>query len=108
MTNSYVAAAYKKGIVNGKSENYFDAYSSVTRQEMAVMVYNVLKQTEGADVGSLDPNLVDKDLIAPWAKDAVIYLYAKNIMVGRVGYKFDPVDNMTRAEAATVIYNVIK
>lgn len=104
----YVCTGYKLGIVNGRSETVFDPYSLVSRQEAAVMVYNAIKDSVGADPGSVNVNIVDEDMISAWAGDAVKYLYAKGIISGRDGSRFDPLDNMTRAEAATVIYNCLK
>lgn len=103
----YVSGMYKRGIINGISKTEFAPHSFVTRQQMAVMVYNSVKNDTGEESVS-DANIADRDLIAPWAVNAVNYLYSKKIISGRIGGLFCPDDNMTRAEAATIIYNVIK
>ncbi len=104
----YIAAAYRSGIVNGKSDDYFDAQAQVTRQEMAVMTYRTIMIRNTMPDSLPEVNFSDKDEIADWADEAVTYLYSQEIMIGRNGSKFDPTDNITRAESATVIYNVLK
>ena len=104
----YVAAAYRRGVVSGRSDDFFDAQSMVSRQEMAVMTYRTLMLMSSLPKDLQEIAFADREEIADWALDAVKYLYSKEIMIGRTGSRFDPTDNITRAESAMVIYNVLK
>ncbi len=105
---TYIGAAYRLGIVNGKSDTEFDAHSTVTRQEMAVMTYRVMRLMGKLKDSSAEAVFGDREEISDWAFEAVNYMFANKLMVGRTGQVFDPKDDLTRAEAVTVIYNVVK
>ena len=42
--SKYIMAAKNEGIINGISENKFGTGSNITREDMAVIVYNILKK----------------------------------------------------------------
>lgn len=96
----YIAAAVDAGIVKGTSETNFEPNKQITRQEMSVMIVNALKfeNKEGAVSG------VDTDKIAVWAKDAVDICNDYGLMTYDKENKFYPLNNATRAEAATVLW----
>ena len=107
----YVNTAHELGIVLGKADNTFDPDAVVTRQEMAVMTYRALVYKNGEVPSAAETEFLDKELIGDWAVDAVNHLYSKKIMVGLTvsgGYMFRPTYGITRAEGATVVYNVLK
>ena len=108
----YISAAYQAGIVSGRSNKVFDANSPVTRQELAVMAYKVLVNIKG-DLQKADKaiNFADMDMIASWAYEAMDDLVQNKFLVGIEtvdGKIITPVDDVTRAEVATVIYNILK
>ncbi len=103
----YIAAAYTNKVINGRSANYFDANGGITRQEMAVMAWNAMKAMGFTDKGR--EQFEDADEIAVWAKDAVEILGNYGIVNGRndgEGFSFAPTENINRAEAAMIIYNI--
>lgn len=105
----YISAAYAGGIINGKSADWFDGESGVTRQEMAVMVWNAMKTMGFTDKGR--ELFVNESEIADWAIDAVGILSnygIVNILKVEGGYAFKPEEQINRAEAAIIIYNVAK
>lgn len=105
----YIAAAYSKGIVKGKSAEIFDGENGVTRQEMAVMAWNTMKAMGFTDKGR--ELFEDSDEIADWAKESVEILGNYGIVNGRKegkGYVFVPNEPINRAEAAMIIYNIAK
>ena len=98
----YIMAAKNEGIINGISENKFGTGSNITRVDMAVIVYNILKK-KNVDMGESDNSLDDFDSISDYAKEAVSYLYAKKIINGMDDGTFSPKNYATRAQAATII-----
>lgn len=104
----YVSSAFSAGIVNGISESEFGVGLNITRQEMATMTARALSVYKEASVVREDTVFADGDSISDWAKDSVNLLYRSGIMSGTDGGNFQPASNATRAQAAVVIYNLIK
>ncbi len=100
-----IAVAAKCGIINGISEALFGTGQSITRQDMAVILYRIaggkLKVPEAYNVFSDDGN------IAEYAKDAVYALRAAGVINGVTASEFAPQKNATRAETAVMIYRFI-
>ncbi|WP_162259751.1 S-layer homology domain-containing protein [Paenibacillus sp. Soil766] len=108
---SYVAAAVKSGIVNGKSDDEFDPNGQITRAEMAVMSSRALA-LKGAslEVSKIDDVLKgfkDVDAINSSLKNGVALAANEGIIVGEEGNLFNPNANSTRAQAAVVIYRLL-
>lgn len=100
---SYVKAAYQNGIVTGYSENRFGVGDNITRQDMCVMAYNMLKKR--MDISAAEnAEFADSDEIAEYAMEAVATLTANGILNGVGNNEFKPLDNATRAQAAKVVY----
>ncbi len=104
----YVASAYTAGIVNGISETEFGVKRNITRQEMAAMSARALERYKKAAEIRTGITFEDDEMIADWAKGAVDTLYRAGIMSGTDGGNFEPEKIATRAQAAVVIYNLIK
>ena len=94
-----------KKIMVGDTNNNFNPISNITRQEIAVALYNAIK-FRGFNYTSCGNNnpYADDASIAKWARDAVYFLKQKNLMVGSEN-KFRPTDKITRQEFAVLIYN---
>ena len=103
----YVAASFEKGIINGYGDNSFGIGDNITRQDIAVILYNFGKM-QGIDFGELTNNdlFLDED-ISEYAKQAVYLLKNANIVKGVDGMYFNPLGNATRAEAAVMIYRLL-
>lgn len=97
---SYVNTAYKLGIVNGIGENKFGIGDSITRQDMAVIIYNAIKNKNAE---YKDSSFKDADEIDDYAKNAVNILCGLAIINGVGDDCFAPKQNATRAEAAVII-----
>ena len=104
---SYVNIAYEKNLVNGIGDNMFGSGMLITRQDMSVMIYNALK-AEGIECEKTNPVFADADKIAGYAKEAVGTLYSMGIINGVSETEFDPQSHATRAQAAKIIYGVLK
>ena len=102
-----VSSAKVAGIVNGISETEFGKGREITRQDMAVMVYNAAKYA-GYEFDTAKSDFEDADLIKDYAKEAVFAMAGAGIINGFEDNTVRPEENATRAQAAKILYTVIK
>lgn len=99
-----IAWAGDSGVVEGVGQNRFAPLRSVTRQEMAVMLYRYAKSL-GLDVsaeGDLSA-FTDGGKVADWAQEAMLWAVERGIFTGKGHGNLDPAGNATRAESVTVM-----
>lgn len=95
----------EKKVMVGDTNNNFNPTNNITRQEIAVAVYNAIKSCSFNYTSKGANSLyADDDAIASWAKDEVYFLKQKGLMMGNDN-KFRPTDKITRQEVAVLIYN---
>ena len=103
----YVSAAAANNIATGYGDGYFGCSDNITRQDFCVMIYRAMKlcgyKTERSDLA-----FSDNDMIEAYAKEAVESLLGMGIISGMGDGSFKPNANTTRAQAAKIIYSVIK
>lgn len=104
----YVAWAAEKEITLGTTNQYFDIYGLVTRQQMAVFAERFFKAysisySQGAD-NQKTPS--DLSTVSPFARDAVLNLYRAGVFQGDANGNFNPKSTATRAAAAAVLKRV--
>ena len=107
----YVGAAQKAGITRGIGGGLFGAGTSIRRQDMAVMADKMALRAgiplePRGDIAS--PAFVDAAAISDYAVSSIDRLRAAGIIAGKADGKFDPTGPCTRAEAAVIIYGLIK
>ena len=96
------------GITVGKTADTFDPNANVTRSEMALFLYRAASLM-GVDLMGGDM-MVDYGDIAELGDDrqAAIHALASNgILVGRSGMAFEPGADITRAEMAVALVNLL-
>lgn len=96
------ATAY--GIVSGYDTITFGPEDSVTREQMALMIYHACNM-QGSFQGK---SFTDQSSISSWANDAVAAVSQKNLMGGYADGSFRPQGLATRAEASTLISKALK
>lgn len=102
-----ICIAYGNEIVNGM-DGVFGVGSDITRQDMAVMVYNCLKAKEKElETSAETEEFSDSGDIADYAAEAVAYLQSAGIINGMGDGTFSPRGTCTRAQAAVVISGVL-
>lgn len=102
---SYVIAAYHNGLVNGVDKNTFSPNAPVSRQDLAVMLSRLIP--EGSERG--EPiTFADNGEIADYAVKAVTVMVNKGIIYGTDGNRFAPNEKATRAQAAKMLFEMIK
>ena len=102
---SYVASGAGKGIVSGNGAG-FNPNANITREDMAVMIYNVMKSL-GVNFSEVNDTFADYDQISDYAKEAVSALAAKGIINGVGDNMFAPKATATRAQAAVIIDRIL-
>lgn len=94
------------GIISGVDENSFMPDAPVTREQGASIIARAILFS-GAQLSRNNTQLfADDEQISGWAKENVYLLKDNGIVSGRDNNLFVPKDNMTRAEAARMIYGL--
>ena len=103
---TYVASAEKLGITNGIGNGAFGAGKEITRQEMAAMMYRAMNVLGIKLEAQNKDTFADIANVPQYAREAVIALQQYGIVSGVGNNKFDPASDSTRAQSATIIYNL--
>lgn len=100
-----VAQAVQAGIITGYSDGAFHPNAPITRAEMADMLAKASGKPvqENTATGFAD----DKDIPA-WAKGSILFVQQEGLMQGKGENQFAPQAKATRAEAVTVLLNMLK
>lgn len=106
---SYVSGASKAGIVNGVSERTFGIGNEINRQDMAVIIYRVIK-AKNLKLPATYARVAfeDEAEIASYAMEAIYDLQQAGLISGMDNGRFAPNQPATRAMAAKVICNLIE
>jgi len=98
------------GIVSGTGADRFSPDEPITREQMAVMLYNYLSY-KGYTLKASDENsqpFSDSASISGWAQNAVESMRRLGIILGKPGNLADPQGNATRAECSMVLKRIIE
>ena len=103
-SSAYYAAAVSwassEGIVNGTGADAFSPNVSITREQLAAMLYRYAGEPSVSADLSAYTDTVD---ISPYASKAVEWCVAKGILSGKSATRLAPQDTATRAECAAMI-----
>ncbi len=103
----FISIAFKNGLAQGMSEELFGAKENITRQDMAVMLYNAAKASgKSVELGTLK-EFSDAGDIADYAKDAVNAFASAGVINGTGDGSFAPRAFATRAQAVQIVYNLL-
>ena len=101
------------GIISGFEEDgkmIFKPDNNMTRAEFASMIANY-KKLDFSKYDDVKLDFTDNDIIPQWAVPAVKAVYKEGIILGRVNddgtSTFAPYDNITRAEAMTILGRIL-
>ena len=104
-----LAIARNTGIVGGIGDNKYAPKNFITRQDMMVIVYRAIKESD-AFVGRADPGTPDYPdfaSVSDYAKEAVSALIGAGLVNGKNG-KIAPTDYTTRAEVAVLLRRILE
>ncbi len=106
-----VAWAHENGIVKGVSDTKFAADNTITREQMAAILYRYA-QYKNYDTGiGKDTNILsyhDAFDISGYAVEAMQWTIGEGIITGKSDGIIDPLGFATRAEAAAVLIRTMK
>ena len=107
-TNAVVWAS-GSGIVNGTSATTFDPDGSVTREQIAAILYRYAK-TKGWDISGASSlgTFLDGAQVSDWATRAMEWTYAEGLITGKNGGRLDPQGQASRAEVATILMRFLE
>ena len=106
--SAYVNWAIENGIIAGYEDNTFGGDREITREEIA-RILNLFAEKSDIKVKNLEaPKFKDQNKISDWASKDIKEATEKGLLVGRDDGTFGPKDNLTRAEVAQMIVNMIK
>lgn len=101
------SAAYQNKLILGEERNeklYFNPYKDLSRLEAFVIMYNVLKPSQAEDE-ILD--FEDNDTFPAWSLDILKSLKNANVLKGYDDNTLRLFNNVSRAEAAQILYETI-
>lgn len=99
--------AYDLGLVSGRGDGTFGGADSISRQELAVMLYRCVKLSgKTAPAGDLSA-FPDADSVADWAEDAMAWAVGQGLLRGGSDGKLSPRADVTRAETAQILQRFI-
>jgi amidase len=99
----FISAAYQAGIINGYSDGTFKPNANVTRAQIAIMVQRAF------NVQASETIITFTDVPEGYApKKFIETLASQKIVNGYSDGTFKPLNNVTRAQFSTMIYNAIQ
>lgn len=102
-----LASAQELGIVQGREDGSFGIQEEISRQDMAVMLYRVIRQLEGElKQDGQSGAFADEQELAEYAREAVRFLKQAGIVDGMNEGRFAPHEDSSRAQAAVMIYRL--
>ena len=106
-SESYIIAASSNGIVSGIGDGKFAPQSVVTRQDAAVMLKRICDKY-GISLDGSAKAFADANEISTYATESVALLSGAGVIAGFEDGSFRPTNALTRAQAAKIIYGLIK
>ena len=96
------------GIISGRGNGYFDPQGNLTREEAAKILYEANRCFGYTDEFFYEVDYNDMDDISDWAKNSVISLGSKHIMLGTDKGNFLPKSHLTREQAIAVVVRLFE
>ena len=101
--------ASEAGVISGTGGGLFNPSGKVTRQDIAVMVYQFVQATGQQLPATQGPMLfVDKDQISGYARASVTACQRGGVISSRGDMRFAPKGTATRAEAAVILSKLLQ
>ena len=100
-----VAWAAENGIVTGLNATIYAPAHSITREQLAAMLYRMAQHNGQASAGSADVlnGFADRNAVHDWAKDTMCWAIENGIVTGKGNAVLDPTGTATRAEVAAML-----
>lgn len=104
---NYVEVCSQLGIVGGYGDGTFNPNALISRQDMAVIIYRTASVMQNS-LAAVNPakTFADEADINDYAKSAISALQQAGLIDGTSETTFEPQAGCTRAQAATIMYNL--
>lgn len=99
--------AYERKVVAGRDDGTFGGSASVTRQELAAMLYRCAGLEGEGEAGGGLTAFPDASTIAPWASDAMAWAVGRGLIRGNTAGRLVPGAGVTRAETAQILMRFV-
>lgn len=96
--------AAEKGYISGNGDGTFGANENITREQMATILHNYMGKPEAT---GFIKGFTDSENTSGYAKDAMNWVTEKGIINGMGDGTLRPKGEVTRAQAATVMMNLV-
>lgn len=96
------------GIITGYKDGTFGGENKLTRQQAVAMIVRMLEYMDVDTTPKGNVAFDDMDRISNYAKDAVQYLASHDVLNSGEGIKFNPYNNLTRAQMAKVLMRSLR
>ncbi|NCE66475.1 hypothetical protein D1159_18390, partial [Pseudoflavonifractor sp. 524-17] len=105
-----VAWANAVGVVRGDGKGRFFPENSITREELAVVLFNYanLLHLDTTVTGGALNGFTDRDQTNRWAEEGMAWCIENGILFGKGGGILDPGAKVTRAETAVMLQRFLK
>ena len=109
-----ISIAYDYGIIKGVGGDSFNQDKLITREHAMLMIYRAMKITNmdailtATDFVRFNASFDDETLYSPETVNSAVACFKYGIMEGKAYRVSDPLDNLSRAEAAVFIYRLLK
>ena len=106
----YVNDISQSGVMQGTGDGMFGAGESLIRQDLAVITYRLLdmKLVAAKAIDNTVPDFNDMAEVSDYAMEAVGTMKKSGIINGMGNNMFVPFGEVTRAQAAQIIFNLIR
>ncbi len=107
---AYIDTARRNGIINGVGDNIFEPEAPVTREQIAVMFDNILKQRIKSEP-EVNSNQIFPDVTIkknPWSYQSIGVMKQHGIISGFDDGSFKPAKVLSRAEMTVLLDNASK
>ena len=99
----YIKELYEAGVVSGTTATTFDPNATISRQDMAVMLYNYAQRYDVTLNEQTVTPFTDESAIADYALPAVQALHSAGVISGMPDGSFRPRDTATREQACVML-----
>lgn len=96
--------AASNGIVNGYRDGQFGPNDSITREQLAVMLWRYA----GSPTANLELHFTDTDQVSAWAMEALCWAVEKRVLSGYGDGQLGPRELATRAQVAKMLKNFME
>ncbi len=100
----YISRLCNAGYINGISKNLYGVGENITRQDFVTIIYRIVK----ADGAVENTAFSDSGEFGDYAAEAINFFAYNKIVNGYEDNTFRPKNSITRAEAAQIVYNIIR